>query len=73
MLKTLTKRAYDVSSSQELLQKMLTCTEKVFRANNNYPNWVIQKVLQQVKPQQQQQEITADAARKNDFLLLRPL
>ena len=52
---------------------MLTCTEKVFRANHNYPNWVFQKVLPQVKPQQQQQEITADAARKNDFLLLRPL
>ena len=52
---------------------MLTCTEKVFRANHNYPNWVFQKVLQQVKPQQQQQEITVDAARKNDFLLLRPL
>ena len=72
-LKKIIKRAYDVSSSQELLQKELTCTEKVFRAKNNNLNCVIQKVLQQVKQQQQQQEITADAARKNHFLLLHPL
>ena len=72
-LKTIIKRAYDVSSSQELLQKELTCTGKVFRANINYLNCVIQKVLPQVKPQQQQQEITADGARKNHFLLLHPL
>ena len=45
-LKTLTKRAYDVCSNQELLQKELNYIEKVFRANNNYPNWVIKKVLQ---------------------------
>ena len=37
-LKTLTKRAYDVCSNQELLQKELNYIEKVFRANNNYPN-----------------------------------
>ena len=61
-LKTIIKRASDVSSSQELLQKDLTITEKIFRANNSYLNCVIQKVLQQVKQQQQQQEITADAA-----------
>ena len=72
-LKTLTKRAYDVCSNQELLQKELNYIEKVFRANNNYPNWVIKKVLQQAKQQQQQQQqqqITANAAGKNHFLLL---
>ena len=37
-LKTLTKRAYDVCSNQELLQKELNYIEKVFRANSNYPN-----------------------------------
>ena len=37
-LKTLTKRAYDVCSNQELLQKELNYIEKVFRANNNYLN-----------------------------------
>ena len=68
--KTLTKRAYDVCSKQELLQKELNYIEKIFRANNNYPNWVIKKVLQQAKQQQQQQQITADAARKKHFLLL---
>ena len=68
--KTLTKKTYDVCSNQELLQKELNYIEKVFRANNNYPNWVIKKVLQQAKQQQQQQQITADAARKNHFLLL---
>ena len=69
--KTFTKRAYDACSNQELLQKEFNYIEKVFRANNNYPNWVIKKVLQlqQVKQQQQQQQITADAARKNHFLL----
>ena len=66
-LKTLTKRAYDVCSNQELLQKELNYIEKVFRANNNYPNWVIKNVLQQAKQQQQQQQITVDAARKNHF------
>ena len=48
-LKTLTKRACDVCSTQELLQKELNYTEKVFRGYNNYPNWVIEKVLQQAK------------------------
>ena len=54
-LKTLTKRAYDVCSNQELLQKELNYIEKVFRANNDYPNWVIKKLLQEVKQQEQQQ------------------
>ena len=36
-LKRLTKRAYDVCSNQELLQKELNYIEKVFRVNNNYP------------------------------------
>ena len=48
-LKTLTKRAYDVFSHQELLQKELNYIEKVLRVNNNYPNWVIKKALQQAK------------------------
>ena len=70
-LKTLTKRAYDVCSNQELLQKELSYIEKVFCANNNYPNWVLPKVLQQAKQQQQQQQqITANAAGKNHLLLL---
>ena len=70
-LKTLTKRAYDVCFNQELLQKELNYIEKVFPANNNYPNWVITKVLQQAKQhKQQQQQITANAAGKNHFLLL---
>ena len=73
-LKTLTKRAYDVCSNKELLQKELNYIEKVFRVNNNYPNWVIKNVLQQAKQQQQQQhqpqQITADTAGKNYFLLL---
>ena len=55
-LKMLTKRAYDVCSNQELLQKELNYIEKVFRINNNFPNWVIEKVLQQAKQQQQQQQ-----------------
>ena len=48
-LKTLTKRAYDICSNQELLQKKLSCIKKVFRVNDNYTNWVIEKVVQQAK------------------------
>ena len=77
-LKTLTKRAYDVCSTQELLQKELNYIEKVFRVDNKYPNWVIKKVFQQAKQKQQQQQqqkhhqqqITVDAAGENHFLLL---
>ena len=70
-LKTLTKRAYDVCSNQELQQKELHYIEKVSRANNYYPNWVIKNVLQQAKQQQQQQQQSiANAAGKNHFLLL---
>ena len=54
-VKTLTKRAYYVCSTQELLQKVLDYIEKVFRANNKYLNWVIKNVLQQAKQKQQQQ------------------
>ena len=54
-VKTLTKRAYYVCSTQELLQKVLDYTEKVFRVNNKYPNWVIKNVLQEAKQKQQQQ------------------
>ena len=69
--KILTKRAYDVCSNKELLKKEVNYIKKVFRANNNYPNWVIKNVLQQAKQQQQQQQqqqqITADAVGKNHF------
>ena len=54
-VKTLTKRAYYVCSTQKLLQKVLDYTEKVFRVNNKYPNWVIKNVLQEAKQKQQQQ------------------
>ena len=74
-LKTFTKRAHDVCSNQELLQKELNYIDEIFRANNSYSNWVIKKVLQQAKQQQQeqqqqQQQMTANAAGKNLFLLL---
>ena len=64
------------------MQKELNYIEKVFRVDNKYPNWVIKKVLHQVKQKQQQhqqqqqqekhhhQQITVDAAGKNHFLLL---
>ena len=42
-LKTLSKIAYDVCSTEELLQKELNHIEKVFCVNNNYPIWVIIK------------------------------
>ena len=83
-LKTLIKRANDVCSIQEHLQKELkNYIEKVFRVDNKYPNWVIKEVLQQAKEKQQQkqqqqeqpqkhhqQQIKVDAAGKIHFLLL---
>ena len=54
-LKSLTKRTYDICSTQELLKKELNYIEKVFLVDNKYPNWVIKKVLQQAKQKQQQQ------------------
>lgn len=48
------KMAYDICSTQERLQKELNYIEKVFPVNNNYTIWVIKKVLQQAKEQQQQ-------------------
>ena len=51
---TLTKRAYDVCSNQERLQKELNYIGKVFRIKKNYSKWVIENVLQQAKQQQQQ-------------------
>ena len=45
-LKTLTKRAYDNCSNQELLQKELNYIGKVVLVNNNYPYWVIKNILQ---------------------------
>ena len=45
-LKTLTKGSRDICSNQEILRKELNYIEKVFHVNNNYPNWVIKKVLQ---------------------------
>ena len=66
-LKTLTKRrAYDVCVNQKLHQKEVNYIEKVFLANNNYPNWVIKKQAKE----QQQQKLTADAGTQNHFLLL---
>lgn len=48
------KMDYDICSTQEMLQKELNYIEKVFPVNNNYTIWVIKKVLQQAKEQQQQ-------------------
>ena len=55
-LKTLTIKAYDVFPHKELLRKKLNYIKKVFPINNNYPNWVIKKFLQQAKLQQRQQQ-----------------
>ena len=55
-LKEITERVYDVCFNQELLQKEVNYIEKVLCVNNNYPNWMIKKILQQAKQQQQQQQ-----------------
>ena len=71
--KTLTKRSYDVCSNQGLQQKEFNYNEKVFHVNNNYPSWVIRKVLQQAQQQQQQQQQQNRRCSKKKSFFVTPL
>ena len=44
-LKKLVERAYSVCSTEDFSDKELKCLEKVFHENNNYPKYVIKKIL----------------------------
>ena len=48
-LKTLVLRAYDICSTGKYLKEELNHIETVFKHQNNYPSWVIDKVFKQVQ------------------------
>ena len=48
-LKTLTLHAYMICSTTALLDTELKCLEKIFVEKNNYPKWVLRKIIAQVK------------------------
>ena len=52
-LKTLVSRAYDICSTEKYLKEELNHIETVFKHQNNYPSWVIDKVFKQVQQAQQ--------------------
>ena len=61
-LKTLLERVYILCSNIELLQKELKSLVKVFHETNNYPHYVIKRILKQVQNEQNQQNITVPKA-----------
>ena len=58
-LKTLVSRAYDICSTEKYLKEELNDIETVFKHQNSYPSWVIDKVIKQV---QQAQKVPTNAA-----------
>ena len=52
-LKTLVSRAYDICSTEKYLKEELNHIETVFKHQNSYPSWVIDKVFKQVQQAQQ--------------------
>ena len=62
-LKTLVSRAYDICSTQKHLKEELNYIETVFKHQNSYPSWVIDKVIKQV---QQAQKVPTNTANENE-------
>ena len=74
-LKTLVSRAYDICSTEKYLKEELNHIETVFKHQNNYPSWVIDKVFKQVQQAQQVPSNTAnekESDNKNIHRLLLP-
>ena len=74
-LKTLVLRAYDICSTEKYLKRDLNHIETVFKHQNNYPSWVIDKVFKQVQQAQQVPSNTAnekESDKKNIHRLLLP-
>ena len=62
-LKTLVSRAYDICSNEKYLKEELNYIETVFKHQNSYPSWVIDKVIKQV---QQAQKVPTNIANENE-------
>ena len=74
-LKTLVSRAYDIYSTEKYLKEELNHIETVFKHQNNYPSWVIDKVFKQVQQAQQVPSNTTnekESDNKNIHRLLLP-
>ena len=57
---TLVSKVYDICSTEKYLKEELNHTETVFKHQNNYPSWVIDKVFKQVQQAQQVPSNTAN-------------
>ena len=62
-LTTLVSRAYDICSIEKYLKEELNYIEIVFKHQNSYPSWVIDKVIKQV---QQAQKVPTNTANENE-------
>ena len=74
-LKTLVSRVYDKCSTEKYLKEELNHIETVFKHQNSYPSWVIDKVFKQVQQAQQVPSNTAneqESHKKNIHRLLLP-
>ena len=62
-LKTLVSRAYDICSTEKYLKEELNYIKTVFKHQNSYPSWVIDKIIKQV---QQAQKNPTNIANENE-------
>ena len=73
-LKTLVPRVYETCSTDEFLQDELNHMRSTFNEINNYPHWVISKVLKENKNKQAYQRNISpdnnDEGRKQHLLVL---
>ena len=62
-LKTLVSRTYDICSTEKYLKEEFNYIETVFKHQNSYLSWVIDKAIKQV---QQAQEVPTNTANENE-------
>ena len=53
-LRGLVRRAFDICSNENLLQKELSHLRKVFHEINGYPSWTIKNIISRVRKEQRQ-------------------
>ena len=64
-LKTLAERAYLIFSTDELRNRELEHTEKVFYENNNYPKYLIKQFVQEISEQDNNETNGTDNSNNN--------
>ena len=62
-LETLVPRLYDICSTEKYPKEELNYIETVFKHQNSYPSWVIDKVIKQV---QQAQDVPTNTTNENE-------